>query len=155
MGGNNREGASIQAFFPPTPQHYSNKPTAGEASSDAPSGDGFTSSELHDALKPLPVSPWHPTVDYFECDIRDLDLGPRAVTFMGRVANLYEVKNQPKTPRSAKGCIKVSIKDDTGAITVRVWYADHQPLIKIGSLVSIWTTHSRKTNDKTGHRTHS
>ena len=37
---------------------------------------------------------------------------------MGRVANIYDVANAPKTPRSAKGCVKLCVKDDSGAITV-------------------------------------
>ena len=39
---------------------------------------------------------------------------------MGRIVNFYELTNHghSKMPRSAKGCIKLVVKDDTGAITV-------------------------------------
>jgi len=121
MGGGNRSDASIQAYFPPTPtasptkqQQHASSP----ASSSAPVGDGFTTQEIEDALKPAPPKPWTPPVEYAEREIKDMYPGPGAVTFMGRVANLYDVPNAQKTPRSAKGCVKLCVKDDGGAITV-------------------------------------
>ena len=131
------KNSSIQAFFSPT--------TSSSSTKQAPSssiGDGFTSEELHEALKPSPVEPWQPKVEYLECEIRDLHPGPRAVTFMGRVANIFDVANAPKTPRSAKGCVKLCVKDDHDAVTIRVWYANRYPQVKLGSLVSVWTNHS-------------
>jgi len=135
MGGSSKGDASIQAYFPPTP---SSSPTKVDQGSD-----GFTDEEVKDALRPKPAEPWQPPSDYVECDIRDLYPGPKAVTFMGRVCNLYDVVNTPKTPRSAKGCIKLCVKDDTGAITVRLWYADRMLPLRLGSLVSVWTNHGK------------
>jgi hypothetical protein len=137
---NSHKNSSIQAFFSPTPAPSS--PTKQPPSSSS-IGDGFTSEEVQEALKPAPVEPWQPKVDYLECEIRDLHPGPRAVTFMGRVANIFDVANAPKTPRSAKGCVKLCVKDDHDAVTVRVWYANHYPHVRLGSLVSVWTNHSR------------
>jgi hypothetical protein len=134
--------SSIQAFFHPTPAASS--PAKQPSSSSI--GDGFTPEELEDALKPTPAEPWQPKVDYLECEIRDLYPGPRAVTFMGRVANIFDVANVPKTPRSAKGCVKLCVKDDHDAVTVRVWFADHCPRVRLGSLVSVWTNHSRSSS---------
>ncbi|TKA83352.1 hypothetical protein B0A55_01028 [Friedmanniomyces simplex] len=136
MGGNGKGDASIHAFFPPTPQSSPVKRSA-----TAHIGDGFTADELRTALQPKPAEPWQPPSEYTESDIRDLYPGPKAVTFMGRVCNLFDVANTPKTPRSAKGCVKLCVKDETGAITVRLWYADHMPALRLGSLVSIWTNH--------------
>lgn len=133
------KNSSIQAFFTPTPS--SSSPTKQASSSSI--GDGFTQEELREALKPAPVEPWQPKVDYVECEIRDLHPGPRAVTFMGRVANIFDVANAPKTPRSAKGCVKLCVKDDHDAVTVRLWYANRYPHVRLGSLVSVWTNHSR------------
>lgn len=62
---------------------------------------------------------------------------------MGRVANIYDVINSPKTPKSAKGCAKLTVKDDGGAITVRVWWASRYPIVRLGGLVSVWTGHSK------------
>ncbi|KAK4546884.1 hypothetical protein LTR36_001616 [Oleoguttula mirabilis] len=140
MGGTGKGDASIQAFFPPTPSASPTKASA-PPSSDAPIGDGFTADEVQEALRPKPAEPWQPPEEYAECDVRDLIPGPRAVTFMGRVANIFDVMSTPKTPRAAKGCVKLCVKDSTGAVTVRFWFAAHQPNIRLGSLVSIWTTH--------------
>lgn len=66
---------------------------------------------------------------------------------MGRVANIYDVVNSPKTPRSATGCVKLTVKDDDGAITVRMWYATRYPHVRLGSLVSVWCSHSQSFLD--------
>jgi hypothetical protein len=132
------KNSSIQAFFSPTTS--SSAPTKQAPSSSI--GDGFTYEELQEALKPLPIEPWQPKVEYLECEIRELHPGPRAVTFMGRVANISDVANAPKTPKSAKGCVKLCVKDDHDAVTVRVWYANRYPQVRLGSLVSVWTNHS-------------
>jgi hypothetical protein len=137
--------SSIQAFFHPTPATSS--PAKQPPSSSI--GDGFTPEELEEALKPTPAEPWQPKVEYLECEIRDLYPGPRAVTFMGRVANIFDVANAPKTPRSAKGCVKLCVKDDHDAVTVRVWFADHCPRVRLGSLVSVWTNHSWSSSELT------
>ena len=134
---NAHQNSSIQAFFTPAPPTSSTEQT-----SSCTLGDGFTSQELQQALTPPPAKPWQPEVDYAECDIGELYPGPRAVTFMGRVANIFDVANAPKTPRSAKGCVKLCVKDDHAAITVRVWYANRYPCVRLGSLVSVWTNHS-------------
>lgn len=146
--------ASIQAYLTPA-----TSPVKSEAR-DAPVGDGFTAEELQNALKPRPADIWHPGVteqctarsahlilimlefEYTDMEISDLIAGPRAVTFMGRVANMFDVANSPRTPRSAKGCVKLCIRDGSGAITVRLWWADRLPSIRLGSLVSIWANHS-------------
>lgn len=137
--------SSIQAFFHPSPS--SSSPAKQPSISFV--GDGFTSEELKNALKPAHVEPWHPKGDYLDCEIRDLYPGPRAVTFMGRVANIFDVANAPKTPRSAKGCVKLCVKDDHDAVTVRVWFAVHCPRVRLGSLVSVWTNHSRSLSGLT------
>jgi hypothetical protein len=119
MGGAGRGDASIQAFFATTPTPSPNKNSPHSHDNVATLiGDGFTAEEVRDALKPKPAEPWQPAVEYAECEIRDLNPGPRAVTFMGRVANIYDVAHTPKAPRSAKGCLKLCVKDDKGAITV-------------------------------------
>lgn len=115
MGRMGKGDASIQAFFSPD---SNSSPTKSHASSDKPVGDGFTAEEVKEALKPKPAEPWYPPVEYMECEIQHLFPGPRAVTFMGRVANIFDVANTPKTPRSAKGCLKLCVRDDKGAITV-------------------------------------
>ena len=159
MGGTGKGDASIQAFFPPTPQASPVKTATSTTSIGAPLGDGFTAEEVQEALRTKPAESWHPSIEYTECDIRDLNPGPRAVMFMGRVANIFDVSTSSKSPRAAKGCLKLTVKDNTGAVTVRLrsrsprgstdlspqvrlWLAEQQPSIRLGSLVSIWTNHS-------------
>ncbi|KAK6440557.1 hypothetical protein LTR95_003224 [Oleoguttula sp. CCFEE 5521] len=145
------KNASIQAFFQPTPS-TSPLQSAHELSPNSEIfGDGFTVTGLQDALKPAPRplrDTWHPAAEYAECEIRDLQAGPRAVTFMGRVANIFDVGvGTCKTPKSAKGCVKLCVKDERAAVTVRVWWADEARhlaglgKVRLGALVSVWTNH--------------
>jgi hypothetical protein len=113
MGGSG--DASIQAFFPLTPN---TSPTKCTTSGQTSIGDGFTAEEVQEALKPKPLPPWQPPCEYDECDIIDLNPGPRAVTFTGRVANISDIGTTQKAPRSTRGCLKLCIKDDEAAITV-------------------------------------
>jgi hypothetical protein len=133
------QNPSIQAFFPPNPS--TSPPKSLPQTSPPPVGDGFTPTELESALQPATPKTWHPPTEYTEHAIRDLYPGPQAVTFMGRVANIFDVTNAPKTPRSAKGCVKLCVKDDSGAVTVRVWWATRYPKVRLGSLVSVWANH--------------
>ncbi|KAK6436192.1 hypothetical protein LTR95_007615 [Oleoguttula sp. CCFEE 5521] len=145
------KNSSIQAFFQPTPSTSSIKPTHDPRHSTETVGDGFTATELQTTPNPIPSSltdPWHPTAEYAECEIRDLQPGPRAVAFMGRVANIFDVGvGTGKTPRSAKGCVKLCVKDERAAVTVRVWWADEARYlaglgkVRLGALVSVWTNH--------------
>lgn len=142
MVGTGRGDASIQQFFLPTPHSSPAKKKAAPATLDTTIGDGFTSQEVQEALKPKHIDSWHPDHEYADYGISALQPGPQAVTFMGRIANIYDVANTPKTPRSAKGCVKLCVKDCDAAITVRLWYASRLPSLRLGSQVSIWTNHS-------------
>lgn len=107
--------ASIQAYLTPITSPVKSGSTPASA---VPIGDGFTPEEVQEALQPKASESWHPAEDYADCEISDLYAGPRAVSFMGRVANIFDSANTPKTPRSAKGCIKLCVKDGGSAITV-------------------------------------
>ncbi|OQO09850.1 hypothetical protein B0A48_04202 [Cryoendolithus antarcticus] len=145
------KNTSIQAFFQPTPSTSPIKPAQTSNPISETIGDGFTATEVQNALRPAPSSltdTWHPTAEYAECEIRDLQPGPRAVTFMGRVANIFDVGvGTGKTPKSAKGCVKLCVKDERAAVTVRVWWADEARYlaglgkVRLGALVSVWTNH--------------
>ena len=129
---------SIRNFFRPTQPSSSlaNPPSCSSV------GDGVTSEKLESALKPTPVGHWQPKVEYLECDIGDLYPGPRAVTFMGRVANIFDIGKPLITDRSAKGCVKLCVRNNQDAVTVRVSYVDHCPAVRLGSLVTVWTDRS-------------
>ncbi|KAI9872923.1 MAG: hypothetical protein M1830_001057, partial [Pleopsidium flavum] len=46
-----------------------------------------------------------------------------------------------KKPQAAKGCFKVVVKDNTGALVVKLWYANLNYKLRLGLLVSVWTPH--------------
>ncbi len=104
---------SIQSFFPRTALQDSKNHTG----SSAEFGDGFTAEEVDAVLHPL-LGPWTPTQVYEEIEIGCLIPGPQRVTFMGRIVNLYDQPTPSKKPQAARGCLKVILKDDTGAIVV-------------------------------------
>lgn len=101
------QNPSIQSFF----TKPANPPTA--------PGDGFTPQEVDAVLHPAIDESWLPAQDYEECDIASLIPGPRCVTFQGRIANFYDQQTASKRPQAAKGCCKVVVKDDSGALTVQ------------------------------------
>ncbi|KAF1994902.1 hypothetical protein P154DRAFT_501038 [Amniculicola lignicola CBS 123094] len=102
-------------------------------------GDGFTADEIEVVLHP-PSAQWTPTQDYEECDIGNLEPGPRCIAFMGRIVNFYVQLSPSKKPAAAKGCLKMMVADDTGAVTVRLWYASPYT-VRLGQLVTVWTVH--------------
>lgn len=81
------------------------------------------------------------TIDYEEVDLGSLEPGPRHLALVGRVVNFSDQVRPSKSRKAAQGCIKVVIADDTGVLTVRLWYAEAQYRLKLGQLVSIWTVH--------------
>lgn len=118
--------SSIQSFFSSSPS----KPAL---------SDGFTPEEM--ALPTPSTTTWTPTLDYEECDIGAIEPGPRNLTIMGRIVNFYELSKPSKSPRAAQGYIKVMLADDTGAMTVRLWYAKTEYKLRLGQLVTLWTVH--------------
>lgn len=120
MGGTAKGPTSLQSFLRMPQTSPVERPSVPPESDhpSPPTGDGFTPSEVQEALKPNSMETWQPTIEYAERDIRDLCPGPGAIVFTGRVAGLHDAIHIPKTPQSAKGCVKLCVKDDTGAITV-------------------------------------
>jgi hypothetical protein len=114
---------SIQSFFQSSKsssskqpaKHSSKPPTAQNAL-----GDGFTADEVNAVLHPKIDNSWTPTKHYEDVDIASLVPGPHRVTFQGRIVNLYDQQCPSKKPRAAKGCVKCIVKDDSGAMTVRM-----------------------------------
>ena len=83
-------------------------------------GDGFTSSEIESIFQSTQSgSQWLPEQEYADFDIGRLQPGPRYVTFVGRVANMYHTIKPSKRQNAAQGWLKLMLGDDTGAITVQ------------------------------------
>jgi hypothetical protein len=106
---------SIDMFFAPTPT-ASSQPSS--PTSAPPDGDGFTTEELNTVLHPSINNSWKPECHYEDKDIGSLDAGPLCVCVQGRIANFFDQPSTVKKPKAAKGCVKMIVKDDTGAFTV-------------------------------------
>ena len=108
---------SIQSFF--QPEVPTAQKTHKRATHHQPpdTGDGFTSSEIEAALHPA-LQKWQPRTAYAETDIGNLVAGPGCVALIGRVVNFHDIATPSKMPHAAKGCLKLTVKDDTGAFTV-------------------------------------
>ena len=162
---------SIQSFFQPEvpSAQKTRKPAPHHQPTDT--GDGFTSSEIEAALHPS-LHKWQPRTAYKDTNIGDLIAGPGCVALMGRVVNLHHIPTPSKMPHAAKGCLKLTVKDDTGAFSVctpppispihlepptnrhsqvKLWYAKVDYNLHLGVLVSIWTPHI--SNAETGSLT--
>ncbi|KAF2646241.1 hypothetical protein P280DRAFT_502865 [Massarina eburnea CBS 473.64] len=119
---------SIQSFF------SSSSPTKSIP------GDGFTPEEM---VLSTNTSDWIPTLEYEEVTIGYLEPGPGNITFMGRIVNFYNMPKPSKRPKSAQGCVRIMLADDTGTMTVRLWHANIPwgSMLKLGMLVTVWTVH--------------
>ncbi|KAF2023549.1 hypothetical protein EK21DRAFT_80638 [Setomelanomma holmii] len=127
--------SSIQSFFTSSPTKNS---------------DGFTAEEVQAALHPGGASastPWIPTLDYEETDIGTLEPGPRNLTVMGRIVNYYNVAKPSKQHKAAQGYLKILLADNTGVLTVRLWYANTIYKIRLGRLVTVWTVHVSNSSE--------
>jgi hypothetical protein len=118
---NNKVDMASLPYFLPSPNTSSQDPTIGASSAlgAVVVGDGFTGGEIEKFQDHKHAESWHPSMEYTSCEISDLVPGPQAVTFMGRVANMFDVPQTPKSPRAAKGCCKLCVKDCDNTITVR------------------------------------
>lgn len=106
---------SIQSFFQPEVS-----PGKKDKASRLPlaAGDGFTAAEVEATICPPCLPQWQPRGTYNEVDIETLIPGPGCVTIMGRVVNFFVLGTPSKAPHAAKGCLKMVVRDDTGALVV-------------------------------------
>ncbi|KAH8687215.1 hypothetical protein BGZ60DRAFT_363882 [Tricladium varicosporioides] len=101
-------------------------------------GDGFTEDELANTLDPL-MRKWNPEREYEEFTIDQLNQGPKAVTFVGRVVNYSTFfGSTPKEPK-AKGWHYLLVRDNTAAISVKIYFPHCPYPIRLGTLVTFWT----------------
>ena len=64
----------------------------------------------------VPPGVWAPHNEYDDVSIGVLAPGPRRLSLTARVVNVYDQSMNCKTPRAAKGCLKVLIKDGSGSL---------------------------------------
>ncbi len=113
---------SIKSFFEPVPLHLQsplNGDPANLQSTTASIENGLVEPKARRSKRELSPSHWQPHHDYEEVSIGNLAPGPRRVSFIARVVNLYyEHKVHIKMPDAAKGCLKILVKDDSALILV-------------------------------------
>ena len=105
---------SIQSFFQPEVSP-TNRPATTSPLSEA--RNGFTTQEIEATIQPK-LHKWQPRGTYADVEIGNLVPGPGCVSLMGRVVNFYDQATPSKAPQAAKGCLRVVVKDDTGALLV-------------------------------------
>lgn len=125
--------SSIQSYIGASKPNVPN-PIHGAKTSTKSVGDGFTDAEIDAVVHPKMDENWLPDQEYEELDIASLTPGPNRVTFRGRIANYYNYETASKKPRAAKGCVRIIIKDDSGAITVRSLEIPFASLLDISGL---------------------
>ena len=82
--------------------------------------DGFTAEEVENVLHP-PATSWSPIHGYEKIKIDALEPGPKFITFMGRIVNLYNISKSSKRERTAKGFFKLTVADDSGTVMVFIF----------------------------------
>ncbi len=98
------------------------------AHADLQTSDGFTADEINAVIHPAGLPPWQPRDDYPEQDIADVEPGPGRIAVTGRIVNLYHQPRARAAAAGPRGFWRLCIKDDTGAIVVRIRAAfDHSP----------------------------
>lgn len=103
-------------------------------------GDCFNSAEVEATTNPTPRT-WKPPGQYADVQISKLVPGPAPVCLLGRLVNFYDQPTPERMPPTAKGCLKLLMKDDTGTMMIRLWYAEVHYDLLLGQLVSLWTSH--------------
>lgn len=104
---------SIQSFFKPE----SSSPQKFNINEASMIGDGFIVDETEASRKPG-LQSWQPRGDYKEVEIQSIFPGPGSVRLVGRVVNLFDQRGLGHMPNSAKGCLRLMVRDDAGAILV-------------------------------------
>jgi hypothetical protein len=66
---------------------------------------------------------------------------------MGRIVNFYNVSRPSKQHKAAQGCLKIQLADNTGILTVRLWYVNIIYRVRLGQLVTLWTVHVSNSSE--------
>ncbi|KAI5200757.1 hypothetical protein E4T39_05605 [Aureobasidium subglaciale] len=104
-------------------------------------GDGFSQKELDTCLIPPKQDDWVPSANYDEYEIDSLVPGPSRIKIVGRIVNLFESSPKTKLPTGAKGSLHLVLKDDTGAVTIKLSYSMLLYEPQLSQLVAVWATY--------------
>jgi hypothetical protein len=61
--------------------------------------------------------------------------------------NFYNVAKPSKQHKAAQGYLKIQLADNTGVLTVRLWYANTIYKFRLGQLVTLWTVHVSNSSE--------
>ena len=109
-------GSAIEDYFPPRDRFIPKRRLVDLADEIC---DELSPGDLGDDYGPK-VHDGNSSQTYETLLIGELEPGPKRVTFMARIVNIYDRPTASSSPRAAKGCLKILAKDDTGCILVRV-----------------------------------
>ncbi|KAF2137515.1 uncharacterized protein K452DRAFT_196077, partial [Aplosporella prunicola CBS 121167] len=112
-------------------------------------GDAFTPAEIAIALEERDATLRQPFIPppgerpYEKVSLDALMPTQRGVVFKGRVRNLQTLSTRAvsQAPGAAKGCLRVVIGDEGGAVMLRLWHAQAAYPLRLGQLLKVWTTH--------------
>jgi len=105
---------------PANPTTDSILPPATTPTHDLLLSNGCNTNEPSSTPHPQPWSPPQHYSHYSPVPIASLTAGPRPVTFTGRVANVFSFRTASAKPRAARGCWRMAVRDERGAVTVGV-----------------------------------
>ena len=110
------QDASIQSFYTPLSSSHESREAVNNSincSLDDYPKDGT------DIIMPLTLDKRQSRVCYEDAFIGSLSPGPGCIALLGRIVNFFNLPTPSKMPQAAKGCLKLIVKDDTGAMAVR------------------------------------
>ncbi|KAL8841516.1 MAG: hypothetical protein Q9170_000899 [Blastenia crenularia] len=102
-------------------------------------GDGFTSDEVEATIRPT-LHTWTSPHHFEATQVNKLVSESKPVCLVGRLVNFYEPPAPKSMPYSAKGCLKVLMRDETGVMMIKLWYSNVDYQLRLGQLVSLWTS---------------
>ncbi|KAH8808026.1 hypothetical protein F5884DRAFT_881648 [Xylogone sp. PMI_703] len=124
---------SIQSFYRREPPKSNLHPNSSSPSLGLNTENKSTPSKLSSQN-------WNPDQQSNVLNIGDLIPGPKAVAFRGRIVNYRTIYGKTRKQPKASGWQYLVVKDDTGAISVKLYFAQTPYSLKLSQLVSIWTS---------------
>ena len=105
-----------------------------------------SSIEEIEEMSPAGPTIWKARAEYKHTSIDDLQPGPGCISITGRITHLHEMPSGKGAPKAAKGFFKLCVRDETAAITVRLWYINASYNLRLGQLVKVFSPHVSRTS---------
>ena len=100
-----------------------------------------------------PSSRWTPPHTYAQFPIRALTPGPMTAAFTCRIINISSYSHTPssQSPQGATGHLTLLVHDSTATLIVKLYYASTTYDLRLGTLLTVWTTHIHSTSSLSDH----